>query len=103
MNYSKRRDTNEPGIVTALQRAGAVVSRMGDFGAPDLLVGYLGRTYLLEVKMPLGPQGGVHHNGNGGRGDLTKAQVKWWDTWGGEPAHIVRSPSEALAAIGAGV
>ncbi len=52
---------------------------------PDLLVGYNGRNYLLEVKSP------------GGR--LTPAQVEWLGLWQGNAA-IVSSPEEALAAIG---
>lgn len=102
-SYAKRRDGNEPSIVDALVAAGAAVTRIGDFGVPDLLVGYRGRTFLLEVKMPLGPKGGIPESREheGGRGDMTKAQVKWWSTWTGEPAKIVRSADEALAAIGA--
>lgn len=99
---AKRRDTNEPEIVNALVAAGAVVTRLDGDGVPDLLVGFRGRSFLLEVKLPLGPRGGVHHHGTeGSRGDLTPAQVKWWDAWSGEPAIVVRSPAEALAAIGA--
>lgn len=99
---AKRRDENEPGIVQALEGAGAYVTRLDGDGVPDLLVGYKGRSFLLEVKLPLGPRGGVHHHGReGSRGDLTAAQVKWWDAWPGEPAIVVRSAAEALAAIGA--
>lgn len=100
--YAKQRDGNEPDIVTALRDAGAVVCRIGDFGIPDLLVGYQGKTFLLEVKLPL--ERGVkkqHREAEGGRGDFTKAQVKWWDSWHGAPAFVVRSPADALAAIGA--
>ena len=99
---ANRRDQNEPDIVRALQGAGATVTRLDGDGVPDLLVGFNGRSFLLEVKLPLGPRGGVHHHGHKGtRGDMTAAQVKWWDAWTGEPAIVVRSPAEALAAIGA--
>jgi hypothetical protein len=80
------------------------VTRIDGDGVPDLLVGFRGRSFLLEVKLPLTKQGATPHRRNGvagGRGDLTKAQVLWWDAWTGEPAIVVRSPAEALAAIGA--
>lgn len=100
---AKRRDDNEPEVVAALVAAGAVVTRVDGDGVPDLLVGFKGRTFLLEVKLPRGARGGLtrHRDHEGGRGDLTAAQVKWWDAWTGAPAHVVRTPAEALAAIGA--
>lgn len=100
---AKRRDTNEPEIVEALEGAGATVTRLDGDGVPDLLVGFRGRSFLIEVKLPLGPRGGksARRESEGGRGDLTKAQVTWWDAWTGEPAVVVRSPAEALAVIGA--
>ncbi|MCX5748253.1 MAG: hypothetical protein NT062_37855 [Proteobacteria bacterium] len=104
MKYARARDANEPAIVEALRSAGAVVTRLGDPGVPDLLVGYQGRTTLLEVKLPLGARGGKsqRREAEGGRGDLTSSQVKWWDSWSGAPAVVVRSIGEALAAIGVG-
>jgi hypothetical protein len=102
VKYAKQRDANEVEIVDALRAVGCTVTRLGDAGVPDLLVGRDGRTYLLEVKMPMGPRGGVQRHGAkpGGRGDLTPAQVKWWDAWRGERAHVVRSVAEALFAVG---
>jgi hypothetical protein len=104
VKFAKQRDSNEPAIVRALQEVGATVTRLGDAGVPDLLVGWRGRTFLIEVKLPLGARGGMpeRRDHEGGRGDLTAAQVKWWDSWKGAPAVVVRSPFEALAAIGAG-
>lgn len=103
MARGKRRDGNEAPIVAALVAIGATVTRLDGEGLPDLLVGYRGKTTLLEVKMPLGPKGGLpeHREHEGGRGDLTKAQVAWWDGWRGEVAHVVRSPDEAVAIVGA--
>jgi hypothetical protein len=100
---AKRRDTNEPEIVDALVAAGASVTRIDGDGVPDLLVGFKGRSFLLEVKLPLGARGGVtrHRKWEGGDGDMTRAQVTWWGAWKGEPAVVVRSPFEALCAIGA--
>lgn len=99
---AKRRDRNEPSVVDALEAAGATVTRIDADGFPDLVVGYRGKTWLLEVKLPLGPRGGksARRESEGGRGDLTRAQVAWWDSWRGEPAIVVRSPAEALEAVG---
>ena len=46
----------------------------------DLLVGYAGRTTLLEVKKPLGPRGGsqsARATSRGGDGTCTRAQLEW--------------------------
>jgi Holliday junction resolvase len=82
-----RVDRNQREIVAALRKAGASVEHLHAVGkgVPDLLVGYKGRNYLLEVK--------------GERGKLTPAQVDWHEGWIGL-AHIVRTPQEALEAIG---
>jgi hypothetical protein len=102
MNHTKCRDKNEPAIVQALLDIGACVTRLDDAGVPDLLVGYKGRTFLLEVKFPHRANGkSVKRDCIGGRGELTSAQVKWWDTWTGTPASVVHTEAEALAAIGA--
>ncbi len=56
-------------------------------GRPDLLVGFRGETYLLEVKSP--------------KGRLEDSQVTWHADWRGRPVAVVRTPTEALRAIGA--
>ena len=90
-----RRDKNECPIADALLAAGASVTRISAKGAPDLLVGYRGETTLIEVKRAPGPKGGTS------RGKLTKDQIAWRDAWQGRPPVIVRTPEEALRAIGA--
>jgi len=103
MRFAKRRDQNEPPIVAALRDRGASVTRLGDAGVPDLLIGFRGRTKLVEVKLPLGPRGGLpeRREHEGGAGDLTRSQVEWWSTWLGEPPTIVRTVAEALAVLDA--
>lgn len=98
--FAKMRDKNEGVIVEALVKAGASVTKIGDMGTPDLLVGFRGQTFLIEVKNPDSKGGSANHNSSGGRGYLTKAQVKFWDGWKGASPSIVMTPEEALAAIG---
>lgn len=103
MKYARRRDANEPDVVAALKAAGAAVQKLDGTGCPDLLVGYCGELHLLEIKLPLGARGGKAHRREheGGEGDMTEAQVKWWAAWKGKAPTIVRSADEALKAIGA--
>jgi hypothetical protein len=81
-----KRDANEPEIIKALEAVGATVDQnpIGK-GRPDLDVGFRGENYKQEVKMP-----GC---------DLNKAQVYWHNHWEGQ-VDIVRTPQEALEAIG---
>ena len=55
-------------------------------GFPDLVAGFRGVTYLLEVKMP-----GEH---------LTEDEERWHRRWSGQ-VSIVYSEEDALRAIGA--
>lgn len=105
MRRAAKRDASEPDIVRALESVGATVERLSAAGLPDLLVGWRGRMWLLEVKLPLTARGAVQpgHNLNskGGQGDMTADQVAWWRAWRGPTPIVVRTPDEALAAIGA--
>jgi hypothetical protein len=76
--FARMRDSNEKEIIEALKRAGASVTSLNGTGVPDLLVGYKGATFLLEVKLPLGKQGGKQRRGGAdprGDGVLTESQV----------------------------
>jgi Holliday junction resolvase len=85
MALALKRDSIEPEIVAALERAGCSVWNLNGKGVPDLLVGRAGKNYLLEVKDPL-------------TGRLTQDQIYWHRTWRGK-VHIVRSVDEALRAV----
>ena len=81
-------DTNQRLIVGALARVGASprsLASLGD-GCPDLLVGFRGKTYLMEVKSE--------------SGTLTQDQTEWIAGWHGGKVHLVRSVDDALAVIG---
>jgi len=82
-----KRDANQAEIVKALESVGASVLDLADVGrgCPDLLVGYAGREWLIEVKTPTGK--------------LTPDEVAFARDWHGA-VHVAHSPEEALAVIG---
>ena len=82
-----RRDENESEIVRLLELVGARVWRLTK--PFDLLVGFRGRLWLLEVKTE--------------KGKLTREQMRDYDlaTADGLPVAIVKTAGEALRVIGA--
>lgn len=96
--YPRRRDDNERAIVVALRKVGASVQAIDATGVPDLLVGYKGATYLLEVKQLVGRPGvGMRKTTSG----LRESQDAWFAAWRGRAPAIVTTAHEALIAIGA--
>jgi hypothetical protein len=85
MRYAARTDENQAAIVEALRKAGADVWVIG---LPvDLLVGYKGHTFLVEVK-------------NGPRKRLTALQADFFESWGGGTLARIDGPDGALRMIG---
>ena len=83
-----KRDANEPEIINALTQAGATVWQLSGAGIPDLLVGFRGTTYLIDVK------------NLGGRGQrLTDDQKTFFEDWRGGKAGIAMTIGEALRFI----
>jgi Holliday junction resolvase len=96
MRYQRaRRDANHKEIVAALEAVGATVVDLAAVGggAPDLLVGFRARNFLLEIKNPQ-----RRTRGDNAAGTLDK-QAKWREAWRGQ-AYVVWNPLEALIAIG---
>jgi len=89
-----KRDVNEGGIVDGLRQIGATVDRINEEDLPDLLVGFRGKNFLIEIKAPSGPRGGVS-----GR-TLSTGQLKWAMGWRGQ-IDMARDLDEALRIIGA--
>ena len=91
---ASRTDANQTEIVEALRGIGCTVEVASSLrrGFPDLIVGYRGQTYLIEVKAPAGPKGGTS-----GR-DLTPGQQEWHVWWRGHVA-IARTADEAIAIV----
>lgn len=90
---AKRVDGNQRAIVDSLRQVGCSVLDLSPIGhgCPDLLVGHpaTGRLRLLEVKNPQG------------KNRVNDLQRQWHEGWPGLVA-IVRSPEEALRAMGIG-
>lgn len=92
MRYRGKVDANQREIVKALRQVGASVTSLADLGdgCPDLLVGFRGKTVLIEVK-------------SGPKDNLTEQEIDWHAKWQGGALCVVRSTAEALGAIGLGV
>jgi hypothetical protein len=85
MRYAARVDANQEKIVSALRAAGADVWVIG---LPvDLLVGFKGHTFLVEVK-------------NGPRKRLTALQADFFESWRGGTLARIDGPDGALRMIG---
>lgn len=97
MRYRRtRRDANHKDVVAALAGVGASVVDLAACGkgVPDLLVGYRGRTWLLEVKNP------AHRRKSGSTNPTTGAkQEAFRASWRGEPVQVVETVDEALRAV----
>lgn len=84
--YARATDRNQAEIARVLRKAGVKVADLSRCGAgiPDLLCHRNGWGFaLLECKTK--------------HGSLTPDQRAWHALW---PVHIVRSPEEALRAVG---
>ena len=85
MRHAARVDANQDQIVVALRAAGAYVWIIG---LPvDLLVGYKGHTFLVEIKTDAKQR-------------LTALQQDFFKNWGGSTLARVDSPDAALRMIG---
>lgn len=88
MRKAAKTDSNQTEVVNALRKVGASVQSLAATGkgCPDLLVGYQGINYLMEVK-----------DGNKvpSAQKLTIDQEHWHSVWRGS-VYIVKSIEEAL-------
>lgn len=83
--YGKKRDANEIEIVAALRKIGATVIYLSEPNAPDLLIGYKNKTYLIEVKTP--------------RSKLKPGQRQFFSDWKGGPCSIAHNVGDALRTL----
>ena len=93
MRIAARKDANQDEIVDALRTIGAtvqIIHQLGQ-GCPDLLCGYRGANYLLEVKDGAKPPS---------KRILTPDEAVWHEMWRGQ-VDAVKNVKEALQVIGA--
>ena len=86
-------DANHEQIVSALRAAGASVQSLANVGkgVPDLLVGFQGKTLLMEVKDGRKTPSARR---------LTEDQLKWHGAWNGGPLAVVDGVDAALRMLG---
>lgn len=87
MRRNARVDQNQAEIISALRQIGASPTDPLHFagkGCPDLIVGFRGRNFLMEVKTE--------------RGNLNADQRTFHQSWRGQ-ITVVKSASEAVSAI----
>ena len=92
MRRAARIDGNHTAVRQALEVCGATVldlSGVGE-GAPDLCVGFRGKTYLIEIKNSALPPS---------KRRLTGPQQRFHSWWRGSTIHIVESVNAALALL----
>jgi hypothetical protein len=91
MRRAARTDANQAEIVAALRKIGATVQPLHQVGAgcPDLLVGFRGVNWLIEVKDVNKPPS---------RRQLTADQVYWHGGWKGQVA-TVETAGAAIAIV----
>lgn len=91
--YARKVDANQAQVVAALRAVGVLVesrlSRVGG-GVPDLLCGYAGKLFLLEVK-----DGAKSKSKRG----LTPDERTWHEQWEGFPVFMVESAAEAVLVV----
>ena len=87
--WNARRDANSKEVIDALRAAGASVI---DVGQPlDLIVGYDGKTVIMEIKNPDSRYGKKGDNAN---------QKSFKETWRGGAVATVNSIESALRVLG---
>ena len=88
-----RIDAHHEQVVSALRAAGASVQSLAGVGkgVPDLLVGFQGKTLLMEVK---------DGRKTPSERRLTDDQIRWHGAWNGGPLAIVDGVDAALRMLG---
>jgi hypothetical protein len=81
--HRAKRDSNEAEIFDALRAAGASVYRLDQ--PTDAVLGYRGKTLLIEIKMP----GAL----------LNENQKRFFAEWKGQTPPILRSVDDALTLL----
>jgi len=80
-----KRDDAEPEVVEVFLAGGCSVIKHSGANEADLIVGYRGRTYLVEVKT--------------NNAALKPGQAEWAKAWEGGPVWVVRNAAQARKAL----
>jgi len=93
MRRAARIDANQNEIVQVLRDVGAsvAITSMVGSGFPDIVVGFRGRNYLIEIKDGSKPPS---------KRKLTPDEQEFFDTWRGK-VFVANDVNEALSIIGA--
>jgi Holliday junction resolvase len=88
---AKRTDSNQREIVDIFRAIGATVQilSMVGKGCPDIIVGYQGVNYLIEIKDGKKPPSGQK---------LTEHEEKFFNTWKGQVC-LINSSDQAIALL----
>lgn len=80
-------DRNQSSVVKHFRELGASVTHLHSVGGgvPDLVVGYNGENYMVEVKSP--------------RGKLNEKQVEYFNNWNGQIC-VIRTNKEVEELLG---
>ena len=81
--YANKRDASEKAIVDFLRRAGCSVVPLDK--PVDLIVGFRGATYLVEIKT--------------GKKGYTEGQEKFFEQWRGSPVVTLRTIEQAITVL----
>jgi Holliday junction resolvase len=92
MRRASRVDANQDQIVNVLRAYGATVQSLATVGngCPDLLVGYQGKTLLMEIK---------DGNKMPSKKKLNDLQTNWHANWRGGALALVDNPESAIRMI----
>ena len=91
MRRAARTDANHSDIVAALRAIGATVTSTAAVGSGfvDVVAGYRGVNYLLEIKDGSKPPSARK---------LTDDELKWHQDWRGQ-AHVVETVDQAIKVV----
>lgn len=91
LRTASRVDGNQPAVVSALRAIGCSILYTHQLkNCFDILVGYRGRTFLMEIKDPAQPLG---------KRQLTEGEEEFRRSWRGSPYHVVHTPDEAIRIV----
>lgn len=90
--YNSKIDKNQPAIVKVFRELGATVAPTHNAGKgfPDLVVGFKGVNYLVEIKDPNQPPS---------KRRLTPVQIEFHGKWGGQIC-IVQTRDDVVKLLG---